>query len=143
MQTIINSIIASLGGKLGDFLILCAKFAESSVLMINRILDKKEKKEKKEKQQKIEDICNSGSLGDLLQKFNKCISIAIVTLLAGCINAAKVDVVTTNSWEGHFKDETSFKQATKDLSLKKGETIWVLSNHTLNYILQNATNAGK
>lgn len=109
MQKIINAIINSLGGKLGDFLIMCVRFAESTISIISKILDQKEKKEKKKQHQEIKDICDSGTLDELLHKFNRCTVITAMLLFAGCTGVAKVDVMTTNPWEGHFNDETSFK----------------------------------
>lgn len=95
--------------------------------------DKKESKRKKE----IQDLCDRGSLDDLLRKFNKTSILLICLALAGCHAAHKSNIVVTNDWEGHFYDAESFYKATRNVKLDKGESIWVLSNFTLSQIILN------
>ena len=105
-----------------------------------KIYSIKEKKEKIKREIKenneIQDICNNGTLDDLLRKFNKISILALCLVIAGC-QMSNEPIITTNVWEGHYKDETSFYKATRDIQLKKGESIWVLSNRTLSQLLIN------
>ena len=136
----ILAVISSLGSKIGQFLLDIASFAKNAIKFLQYLADKKEKKEKIKREIKenneIQDICNNGTLDDLLRKFNKISILALCLAMAGC-QMSNEPIITTNDWEGHYKDETSFYKATRDIQLKKGESIWVLSNRTLSQLLIN------
>lgn len=65
----------------------------------------------------------------------KYIIISTVLLFSGCINMTTIDPV--KSWEGHFMTVDDFKKATNDITLDDDESIWVLSDRTLNRVLKN------
>ena len=67
----------------------------------------------------------------------KVLLIMILSLICGCMTTSDPKVESTKSWEGHYFTIEQFQQSTKDISLDKDESIWVLSNHTLNRLLQN------
>lgn len=58
-----------------------------------------------------------------------------ITLLffAGCQN---IEIKTTRSWEGHYLTVDDFKAKTNNIILKEDESIWVISDDTLDYILR-------
>ena len=56
-------------------------------------------------------------------------------LISGC-KSDQIDVLTTKSWEGHYYTVEDFKTKTNDIKLDKKESIWVLSNQSLYYILK-------
>lgn len=58
-----------------------------------------------------------------------------VCLIAGCIHTTEIQ--STKQWEGHYTDVESFKKATENMQLDKNESVWVLSNKTLNRVLKN------
>ena len=57
-------------------------------------------------------------------------------LLIGCVTEPKVE--STKPWENHYFTVEDFKQKTSSIQLDKDESIWVLSNHTLNRLLRSA-----
>lgn len=105
------------------------------------ILNKQEHDYAKEQQEKIDksndelkETCDNGSLKDLLDKFGIFILAAVA--LTGCITTKKVEVSTTRQWEGHYMSVSEFTNATSNITLDKGESIWVLSNKTLYKLLE-------
>ena len=63
------------------------------------------------------------------------IAIAVFVVCAGCVSEPKIE--STKLWEGHYFTVQEFNDKTKDISLDKNESIWVLSNNTLNRLLKN------
>lgn len=61
-------------------------------------------------------------------------------LFSGCLTKDPV-IESTKQWEGHYYDVTSLTNAIEKMQLDKDESIWMMSNHTLNRLLKNA--AGK
>lgn len=120
----------------------------STIKCVFSYLNKKEdiKKEKeikeneKEECKTIDDICNKGTIEDLINLGDKMKNsfLLLIGLLSlnGCINTSPV-VQTTNSWEQHYMTTNDFYKGTQNIQLKKGETIWVLSNTTLSKILKD------
>ena len=53
------------------------------------------------------------------------------------------EVYPTKSWEGHFKTVEDFRKNTERMELKRGESVWVLSNRTLERVLKDQYNAAK
>ncbi len=54
----------------------------------------------------------------------------------GCISY-EPKVETTKHWENHYFTTNDFYNATTNISLENGESIWVLSNSTLSRLLKN------
>lgn len=64
----------------------------------------------------------------------KSIYMAIFALfVAGCTS---VEVPTVEPWEGRYPTVSEFKEKTKDIELKNGQQIWVLSNGTMYRLLK-------
>lgn len=97
----------------------------------------KQKQELKEDFKTIDNVCNDGSINDLLnigEKMQKIILICLL-FLSGCIQFTP-EVQTTKSWENHYKNTDDFYENTKNITLEKGESIWVLSNSSLSRLLK-------
>ena len=62
--------------------------------------------------------------------------VAICGMLTGCLTT-EPKVESTKPWENHYMTVEEFYEQTKDITLDKDESIWVLSNHTLNRLLKN------
>ena len=104
--------------------------------------EKQQKKDDAKEEKEIEKICDKGSLDDLLEKFTGVTAIALVLFLYGCATT-QLEVTTTRQWEGHYFTAREFHEATSQIDLQKGESIWVLSNKTLNKILTSQRNNKK
>lgn len=65
----------------------------------------------------------------------KVILFCTLLVFSGCIN--NIQINSTKSWEGHYFTTNEFYNATKNIQLDKDETIWVLSDKTLNNVLKN------
>ena len=133
---ILNPKILKIIGKIIDLL-------TNAVSLSKKIISRKEQKEMKKKISKenkeIEDICDHGSLDDLLDKFIKVTIFSMLLLpLHGCYT--DLSIVTTNSWEGHYMNEKEFYEHTQGIKLNKNESIWVISNSTLKRILKEKAN---
>ena len=78
---ILNPKILNIIGKIIDLL-------TNAVSLSKKIISRKEQKEMKKKISKenneIQDICNNGTLDDLLRKFNKISILALCLVIAGC-----------------------------------------------------------
>jgi hypothetical protein len=55
--------------------------------------------------------------------------------MAGCIMQPTIE--STKPWEQHYKSVDAFKKGTENIILDENETIWVMSNKTLNRLLIN------
>lgn len=60
-----------------------------------------------------------------------------IALLAvgGCMTEPKIE--STKPWEGHVYTVEELKSKTEGMQLENGESIWIMSNHTLNRLLKN------
>lgn len=98
---------------------------------------KKENKEIDKSNKELKDICDKGTLEDLVNLTKKSLMILIIPsiIVSGC-KSDQIDVLTTKSWEGHYYTVEEFKNKTTDIKLDKKESIWVLSNQSLYYILK-------
>ena len=98
---------------------------------------RKENKEIDKSNKELKDICDKGTLEDLVNLTKKSLMILIIPsiLISGC-KSDQIDVLTTKSWEGHYYTVEDFKTKTTDIKLDKKESIWVLSNQSLYYILK-------
>jgi hypothetical protein len=54
-------------------------------------------------------------------------------LFSGCQN---LNIKTAKQWEGHYLTVDEFKSKTNEIILEENESIWVISNDTLDYILR-------
>ena len=63
--------------------------------------------------------------------------LALCLLVAAGCTTVTVNIDPVKSWEGHYLTTNDFYKATSDISLEKGESIWVLSDRTLNRVLKN------
>ena len=63
------------------------------------------------------------------------VCLCALMFLVGC--AKTIQINTIKSWEGHFLTTNEFYNATKNIQLNSDETIWVLSDKTLNGVLKN------
>lgn len=61
--------------------------------------------------------------------------IALAMLLQGC--ATEPTIQSTQPWEGHYFTIEEFSNGTSGMTLSKDESIWVMSNTTLNRLLKN------
>ena len=61
--------------------------------------------------------------------------VVILMLLSGC--RTTLNVSTTRQWEGHYFSTNDFYKATSNIQLDNEESIWVLSDKTLNNVLKN------
>ena len=88
LEKTILAAISGLGSKIGQFLLDIVSFAKNAIKFLQYLADKKEKKEKIKREIKenneIQDICNNGTLDDLLRKFNKISILALCLVIAGC-----------------------------------------------------------
>ena len=58
-----------------------------------------------------------------------------IFLMTGCIIQPTIE--STKPWEQHYKSVDEFKKGTENIILDENETIWVMSNKTLNRLLIN------
>ena len=140
-MNLLEKIISGIGSSLGQVAILLLDCVEKVVVLINRFLDMKDSKEKKEnlenKNKDLKDICDNGTLDDLINKKFGIFVALLGILLSGCISRnEEINVLTTKSWEGHYENVLDFYEKTKSISLGENESIWVLSNTTLYMILK-------
>lgn len=107
------------------------------VLFINKREIKKENKGIDKSNKELKDICDRGTLDDLINFTKKSLLILIIPslIISGC-KSDQIDVLTTKSWEGHYQTVEDFRNKTNDIKLDKKESIWVLSNQSLYYILK-------
>ena len=98
---------------------------------------RKENKEIDKSNKELKDICDKGTLEDLVNFTKKTLLILIIPsiLISGC-KSDQIEVLTTKTWEGHYYTVEDFKTKTTDIKLDKKESIWVLSNQSLYYILK-------
>lgn len=61
----------------------------------------------------------------------------VLLALTGCINIIEPKVECTRQWEGHYYTTNDFHECTKNITLKKGESVWVLSDSTMIRVLKN------
>ena len=67
----------------------------------------------------------------------KCIGLMLALLLAGCVTT-EPKVESTKEWEGHYYSPNEVVEKAQSMQLEDGESIWMMSNHTLNRLLKNA-----
>lgn len=55
-------------------------------------------------------------------------------ITSGCYT---VTIDPIEKWEGHFFSENEALKALDNFKLKKGQSVWILSNSTLSRVLKN------
>ena len=63
------------------------------------------------------------------------IFIFLAFAINGCIT--KPTIESTKSWEGHYYTVDELKDKVDTIKLDKDESMWLMSNHTLNRLLKN------
>ena len=63
------------------------------------------------------------------------IAIALA-LMCGCVTTQPT-IESTKAWENHYYTVEEFEKGTSNIQLDKDESIWVLSNKTLNRLLKS------
>ena len=63
------------------------------------------------------------------------ISIILILSFCGCISEPKLE--STKPWENHYYSTDEIKNIIQTIQLDKNESIWMISNHTLNRLLKN------
>ena len=139
---ILQKIVFALGQNLSQAIILLLSCVEGLVGLAGRILDRKEKKEKEKKAEDsnkdLKDICDNGTLNDLINGKHVILIVFLGFLCQGCFSGKpEIEVNAVKSWEGHYMSVEDFHEKTKDISLERDEPIWVLSNRTLYNILKD------
>ena len=65
-------------------------------------------------------------------------AIALVAAMSyGCMTQPKVEA--TKPWEGHCYTVEELRQKTDSIQLDENESIWIMSNFTVNRLLRNAS----
>ena len=67
----------------------------------------------------------------------KAITILAIAFIAGCMTT-EPKVESTKEWEGHYYSPNEVVEKAQSMQLEDGESIWMMSNHTLNRLLKNA-----
>lgn len=122
---------------------LCST-VKAVLMYLNRQKEENAIKKKKEDLEKdcntIDDVCNNGTIDDLLNIGDKMTKVIILLIggivFNGCVNITP-SVQTTNYWEKHYMTTNDFYKGTQNIHLKEGESIWVLSNTTLSNLLKD------
>ena len=146
MKNVLLKVLEVVGKDLSKLLMKALDVVKEVFSFLERRQEYKEEKQQKKddakEEKEIEKICDKGSLDDLLEKFTGVTAIALVLFLYGCATT-QLEVTTTRQWEGHYFTAREFHEATSQIDLQKGESIWVLSNKTLNKILTSQRNNKK
>ncbi len=67
---------------------------------------------------------------------NAIFAIMLAIAACGCMTKPP-KVEATKPWEGHFFTVEELQQQTSNIQLDEGESIWIMSNYTLNRLLKN------
>lgn len=105
----------------------------------NDKIKEEERKIEKQLEKDIKKVADKGTIEDLLDLKRISVVFIMTVILCGCVNNYSITVDMVKPWEGHYFKTEDFNEATKDIRLEKGESIWVLSNNTLNRVLNNLT----
>ena len=65
----------------------------------------------------------------------KTFAILAMLILSGCMTEPKIEA--TKPWEDHYYTVDELKKIVDSIELSKDESIWLMSNHTLNRLLKN------
>ena len=60
---------------------------------------------------------------------------ALLAVFSGCKN---VQVETVKPWEGRYSTVEEMREKTSGMKLEDGESVWVITNHTLYRVLKKA-----
>ena len=88
-MNLLEKIISGIGSSLGQVAILLFDCLGKIVDLINRFLDRKDSKEKQEKDEKedngLKDVCDNGTLDDLISKKFGIFVAFLGILISGCV----------------------------------------------------------
>ena len=59
----------------------------------------------------------------------------LATSMYGCMTQPKIEA--TKQWEDHYYSVEDLKKKIETIKLDEDESIWMMSNHTLNRLLKN------
>lgn len=140
----ILGIVKDLGIKSLQTLISAIKTISVYLLLKQQKSDEKQlKKEEKAKNDEIDDVCDNGSVSDLIdlckKSFKSVVFIVSITCICGCATT-EPEIMATKQWENHYKSTKDFYKGTENIKLEKGESIWVLSNSTLSRMIKDLKN---
>ena len=141
MLELLTEIVKNLGKGLGMVLVLMFESIDKVADLVSRIFSHKIEKEKQEEanqnNQNLKDICDNGTLEDLISSKMIFFSLVFSVLFSGCISMGpKIDVNLVKPWEGHYINVQDFYERTRDIQLDEGESFWLFSNKTLYNILK-------
>lgn len=83
------------------------------------------------KNKAIEKACDRGTLDDLLMAV--CVAVATCSFV-GCATHG-IEIYAAKPWEGRYSSAEGAKAAAGQITLGKGESVWMLSNGTMKRIL--------
>ena len=63
------------------------------------------------------------------------IFILLAFAISGCITKSTIE--STKTWEGHYYTVDELNDKVDTIKLDKDESMWLMSNHTLNRLLKN------
>ena len=63
------------------------------------------------------------------------IFILLAFAISGCTTKSTIE--STKPWEGHYYSANELKEKVDTIQLDKDESMWLMSNHTLNRLLKN------
>ena len=141
MLELLKNLVGNLGKSIGIVLVLLFTSVDKVVDFLKFMVKRKDQKEKQEEidqhNQDLQDICDNGTLTDLINRKILFFALIFSVLLQGCFSLGpKIDVNTTRPWEGHYMNVQDFLEKTRDIQLEDNESIWVLSNRTLYTLLK-------
>lgn len=141
MLELLKNIVQNLGKSLGMVLILMFNSVDKVVNFLKFMVERKDEKDHQEQvdqnNHNLQDICDNGTLEDLINRKIILFALVFSVLISGCVSfGPKIDVNLVRPWEGHYMSVQDFYEKTRDIRLEDGESIWVLSNKTLYNLLK-------
>ena len=142
MKKIVQKIASMFGSQLGKVVYAVADAVKTAFMYFTKKLahvqKKDETQQKRRNMKTIDDICDNGSLDDLLDIASKTfiLLLSVAAFGTGCMTRNVIELQPTRVWEGHYFTKQQFVDATQSIELKDGESVWVLSNHTLSRVLK-------
>lgn len=120
MLELLTEIVKNLGKGLGMVLVLMFESIDKVADLVSRIFSHKIEKEKQEEanqnNQNLKDICDNGTLEDLISSKMVFFSLVFSVLFSGCISMGpKIDVNLVKPWEGHYMNVQDFYERTRDI----------------------------
>ena len=66
--------------------------------------------------------------------------IVAIALMHGCTTQNELTIESTKPWEGHYFTTEELNRNINSIQLEKDESIWIITNHTLNRLLKEISN---